>query len=77
MGLSPDISAFNEEFDSAQMGRITGIVNDAVFAFDEAALNDYIEVLNRFNEKKEQKQVLEMTNDELRQFAASQKEKKK
>lgn len=77
MGLSPDISAFNEEFDSAQMGRITGIVNDAAFAFDEAALNDYIEVLNRFSEKKEQKQILEMTNDELLRFAASQKEKKK
>ena len=77
MGLSPDISAFNEEFDSAQMGRITGIVNDAAFAFDEAALNDYIEVLNRFNEKKEQKQAEDMTNDELLQFAASQKEKKK
>ena len=54
MGLSPDISAFNEEFDSVQMGRITGIVNDAAFAFDEAALNDYIEVLNSFSEKKEQ-----------------------
>lgn len=77
MGLSPDISAFNEEFDSAQMGRITGIVNDAAFAFDEAALNDYIEVLNRFSEKKEQKQISEMTNDELLRFAASQKEKKK
>ena len=77
MGLSPDISAFNEEFDSAQMGRITGIVNDAAFAFDEAALNDYIEVLNRFNEKKEQKEAKDMTNDELLKFAASQKEKKK
>lgn len=77
MGLSPDISAFNEEFDSAQMGRITGIVNDAAFAFDEAALSDYIEVLNRFNEKKEQKQAKDMTLDELRKFAASQKEKKK
>lgn len=77
MGLSPDISAFNEEFDSAQMGRITGIINDAAFAFDEAALNDYIEVLNRFNEKKEQKQASEMTDDELLKFAASQKEKKK
>ena len=77
MGLSPDISAFNEEFDSAQMGRITGIVNDAAFAFDEAALNDYIDVLNRFNEKKEQKEASEMTNDELLKFAASQKEKKK
>lgn len=77
MGLSPDISAFNEEFDSAQMGRITGIVNDAAFAFDEAALNDYIEVLNRFSEKKEQKEASEMTNDELLKFAASQKEKKK
>ena len=77
MGLSPDISAFNEEFDSAQMGRITGIVNDAAFAFDEAALNDYIEVLNSFSEKKEQKEASEMTNDELLKFAASQKEKKK
>ncbi len=77
MGLSPDISAFNEEFDSAQMGRITGIVNDAAFAFDEAALSDYIEVLNRFNEKKEQKQAEDMTLDELLKFAASQKEKKK
>lgn len=77
MGLSPDISAFNEEFDSAQMGRITGIVNDATFAFDEAALSDYIEVLNRFNEKKEQKQAEDMTLDELLKFAASQKEKKK
>lgn len=77
MSLSPDISAFNEEFDSAQMGRITGIVNDAAFAFDEAALNDYIEVLNRFNEKKEQKQAEDMTDEELLQFAASQKEKKK
>ncbi len=72
-----DISSFNEEFDSAQMGRITGIINDTVFAFDETALNDYIDVLNQYNLKKDQKNVFEMTNDELLKFAASQKEKKK
>lgn len=76
-GFAPDISAVNEEFDSAQVGRITGIVNDTAFAFDESALNDYIEVLNRFNETKNQKQANEMTNDELLKLAASQKEKKK
>ena len=76
-GFAPDISAANEEFDSAQVGRITGIVNDTAFAFDEAALNDYIDVLNRFNETKNQKQANEMTNDELLKLAASQKEKKK
>lgn len=76
-GFEPDISAANEEFDSAQVGRITGIVNDTAFAFDEAALNDYIDVLNRFNETKNQKQANEMTNDELLKLAASQKEKKK
>ena len=76
-GFAPDISAVNEEFDSAQVGRITGIVNDTAFAFDEAALNDYIDVINRFNETKNQKQANEMTNDELLKLAASQKEKKK
>lgn len=76
-GFAPDISAANEEFDSAQVGRITGIVNDTAFAFDEAALNDYIDVLNRFNETRNQKQANEMTNDELLKLAASQKEKKK
>ncbi len=76
-GFAPDISAVNEEFDSAQVGRITGIVNDTAFAYDEAALNDYIDVLNRFNETKNQKQANEMTNDELLKLAASQKEKKK
>lgn len=77
MGAAPDISAFNEEFDAAQVGRITGMINDASFAFDEEAVNDYINVLNDFSIKKEQKQVNEMTNDELLRFAASQKEKKK
>ncbi len=77
MGAAPDISAFNEEFDAAQVGRITGMINDASFAFDEEAVNDYINVLNDFSLKKEQKQANEMTNDELLRFAASQKEKKK
>ena len=45
-GISPDISLFNEEFAPAEMGRISEILNNSLFANDKQVLADYINVIN-------------------------------
>lgn len=45
-GLSPDISLFNEEFTPAEMGRISEIIGNTLFANNKEVLADYIEVIN-------------------------------
>jgi DNA primase len=76
-GFTPDISLFNEGFESGEMGRITSIVNDNIFAYDDGALNDYIEILNEYNSSSARKKASEMTNEELLELAKEIKEKKK
>lgn len=45
-GISPDISLFNEEFVPSEMGRISEILNNSLFANDKRVLADYINVIN-------------------------------
>lgn len=76
-GESLDITGFNEEFESAEMGRITGILNDfAAFAHDMQALGDYIKILNDYSESNSDTSAGSMTVDELLAYAQKQKEKK-
>lgn len=45
-GISPDISMFNEEFAPAEMGRISEILNNTLFANNKDVLADHIDVIN-------------------------------
>ncbi len=72
-----EITSFNEEFDNAEMGRITGILNDfAAFSHDVQALDDYIDILNDHAENSTDIAVGAMTNEELAAFIQKQREKK-
>lgn len=75
--LSLEITYFNEVFGGAEMGRITGILNDfAVFRHDLGALDDYIETLNNFALSRSEATAGSMTAEQLLAFAQKQKEKK-
>ena len=72
-----EMTAFNEVFNSAEMGRITGILNDfAAFKHDMQALDDYIKILNEYRESDANTTAGSMSADELLAFAQKQKEKK-
>lgn len=76
-GAALELTAFNEEFDAAGMGRLTGILNDfAVFRHDMQALDDYINILNEYNEGAEYNDPRGMSMDDLLAYAQKQKEKK-
>ena len=75
-GLQPDISAFNEEFNGFEMGRIKEITEDKTFAFDENALRDFINVLNEYKDSAAEKPAEEMTGDDLNMLAQRLKEKR-
>ncbi|MBP1542988.1 MAG: DNA primase [Oscillospiraceae bacterium] len=72
-----EMAAFNEEFDGAEMGRITGILNDfAAFSHDMNALADYIKILNDHSESEKYKNAGSMSADELLAMVQKQKENK-
>ena len=76
-GLDLEMTAFNEEFDGAEMGRITGILNDfAMFKHDIQALLDYIKIINDYHESRKNIDAGSMSAEELLAFAQKQKEKK-
>ncbi len=76
-GCDLEMTAFNEVFDGAEMGRITGILNDfATFRHDIQALDDYIKILNEYSESQQNINAGSMSADELLAFAQKQKEKK-
>lgn len=76
-GYPLELTSLNEEFDGAEMGRITGILNDfAVFAHDIQALDDYIKILNQYSESSKNITAGSMSADELLAFAQKQKENK-
>lgn len=64
-GQNPDISAFNEEFSTAEMGRITQITGDSSFAYDKDAVKEYVEVINEKYNSTVGKSVSEMTEEEI------------
>ncbi len=74
-GDTPDISLFNEEFEPMEMGRITKITQDEMFARDSAALPDFINVLNSRGDAA--KPPGEMSDDELLEWARKLKETRK
>lgn len=74
-GQSPDISAFNEEFSVAEMGRITEITGDSPFAYDTAAVDEYIKVINEKLISSVEKSVSEMTDEELSGMTPEELEK--
>lgn len=76
-GQKPDISAFNEEFSTAEMGRITQITSDSSFAYDKDAVKEYIEVINEKFSSMAEKSVSEMTPQELENWLEKQRERKK
>lgn len=72
-----EITNFNEEFDNAEMGRITGILNDfAAFSHDVQALDDYIDILNDHAESSADITAGNMSSEELLAFIQKQREKK-
>lgn len=72
-----EITSFNEEFDNAEMGRITGILNDfAAFSHDVQALDDYIDILNDHAENRTDMTAGNMSDEELLAFIQKQREKK-
>ncbi len=76
-GSAPDISLFNEEFAGEEMGRITSIVNDDLFAYDFGALEDFIGILNEHYSAANEKLPGEMDTNDLLLFQQKMKEKKK
>lgn len=74
-GFSPDISMFNEEFTPTEMGRISEIIGNTLFANDKEVLADYIEVLNEHHSSHDSKQEV-LSNEELLEMMQKLKEKK-
>lgn len=74
-GDTPDISLFNEEFEPMEMGRITKITQDEMFARDSTALGDFINVLN--SREDTAKSPEDMSDDELLAMARKIKETRK
>lgn len=75
-GSQPDLSAFNEEFNGSEMGRIREIVEDKTFAYNKDALNDFISVLNNYKDHINEKSAADWDKDELLAFQKRLKEKK-
>lgn len=76
-GGSLEMAGFNEVFDSAEMGRITGILNAGeMFAHDTEALGEYIQTINDYHYAASAKKAGEMSTDELLAYVQKQKEKK-
>lgn len=76
-GITPDISLFNEEFAGGEMGRIVATVSDDMLAYDNDALQDYINTLNEYSAGAARKDAASMTDDDMRRLAEELKEKKK
>lgn len=73
-GQTLDISAFNEEFTVAEMGRITQITSDSLFAFDKEIAEENIKVVNEQFKSESEKTVSEMSDDELANMTAEELE---
>ena len=56
---------YNEVFSNDEMGRITEIINDTALSFDSSALEDFIKILNDYEDSEGQKSFSEMSDEEL------------
>lgn len=73
-GVSPDISLFNREFEPAEMGRISEIISNTMFANNKEVLADYIGVLN--NRAGSEDNYNEMSEDDMLAMMQKLKERK-
>ena len=76
-GLSNDVSVLADRYTAQEVASIYKLIhdnNDLPYSVDR--LNDYLNVLIRYRDKKKAKDVVDMSKDELRQFADRIKNKK-
>ena len=76
-GLSNDVSVLADRYTAQEVASIYKLIhdnNDLPYSVDR--LNDYLNVLIRYRDKKKAKDVIDMSEDELRQFADRIKNKK-
>ncbi len=71
-----DLSDFSEEFSNEEMGRLSLILHSSSPTFDEKLIGDYIKALIECGEKPDQGKIKDMSNDELKSFVDSLKDKK-
>lgn len=71
-----DLSDFSEEFSNEEMGRISLILHKASPIFDERLIGDYINALIECGEKPDQSKIKQMSDEELKTFVDSLKDKK-
>ncbi|MGN0651071.1 MAG: DNA primase [Oscillospiraceae bacterium] len=77
-GETVSLSSFNEEFEPAQMGRISQIIQQySLYGSDNDILSDNIKTLNDFCESKQEIDAARMSSDDLLEFARRQAEKLK
>ena len=76
-GEKPNLSLFNEEFVPEEMGRITQMLTDDLFAYNDKAVLDCIKVLNDYSKHVRQKDPSEMSDEELEQAVIMLKETRK
>ena len=76
--VSTDISSIGGEFSAEEVGRIMSIVKEAdILPYTNDRLNDYINVLINFRDKKHKKDASEMTAAELLEYMEQLKNRKK
>ena len=76
-GLSNDVAVLSERYTAEEVASIYKLIhdnNDLPYSVDR--LNDYLNVLIKYRDKKQTKKVTDMSADELRQFADRIKNKK-
>lgn len=77
-GETISLSSFNEEFEPAEMGRISQIIQQySLYGTDNDILSDNIQTLNEFCENRQEINAAEMSSDDLLEFARKQAEKLK
>ena len=77
-GETISLSSFNEEFEPAEMGRISQIIQQySLYGTDNDILSDNIRTLNDFCENRQEINAAEMSSDDLLEFARKQAEKLK
>lgn len=72
------LSSFNEEFATAEMGRISQIIQQySLYGTDKDILSDNIQTINDFCESKQKINAAEMSGEDLLEFARRKAEKLK
>ena len=76
-GLSNDVAVLSERYTAEEVASIYKLIHDnSDLPYNVDRLNDYLNVLIKYRDKKQTKKVTDMSADELRQFADKIKNKK-